>query len=444
MVFKRLLVILSLVIALPLLVACGTTDGSEDVEAITASGMISADEVDISSEIGGKIEEVFVVEGQPVEANDPLFQVEDTLLAAQYAQTQAAVDLAAASVTSAEAQLVGAQIQYQIALQGSRLQDYQTRLTAWQSPQSTEIDTPVWYFNKDEQISALEEEIGLAQEDYHVRQENLEDVLADATNEDFIAVETRLANAQATFNIALVTLQHAAAGGDDLEDAAQKAYDAALSELEASQTDYDRLLTTSSAEEVLEARAQVTVAKARLQNAQDALALLLSGEYSLQVLAAESAVTMAETALTQAEANLLQAQAALHLVELQIEKTSVTAPLSGVVLSLNVDAGELVGAGMVTMTIAQLDQVTLTVYIPEDVYGQINLGDQALVMVDSFSEKTYPAFVIHISDQAEFTPRNVQTVEGRTSTVYAVKLMLENSQLELKPGMPADVTFSQN
>ena len=96
------------------------------------------------------------------------------------------------------------------------------------------------------------------------------------------------------------------------------------------------------------------------------------------------------------------------------------------------------------MTIAQLDQVTLTVYIPEDVYGQISLGDQALVTVDSFAGKTFTGFVTQISDQAEFTPRNVQTVEGRTSTVYAVKLTLENPQLELKPGMPADVTFTQN
>jgi multidrug resistance efflux pump len=366
------------------------------------------------------------------------------LLTAQSDQTQAAVDLAAASVTAAEAQLEGAQVQYEITLQGSRLQDYQNRLSAWQTPQSGEIDTPVWYFNKDEQISALEEEIDRAQEDYLVRQQNLDDVLSDATNEDFIAVETRLANAQATFKIALVTLQQAVAVRDDLEDAAQKAHDAALSELEAAQTEYDRLLTTSAAEEVLEARAQATVAKARLQNAQDTLALLLSGDDSLQVKAAESAVTMAETALTQAEANLLQAQAALRLVELQIEKTSVIAPLSGVVLALNLDAGELVGAGVITMTIAQLDQVTLTVYIPEDVYGQISLGDQALVSVDSFPGKTYTAFVTHISDQAEFTPRNVQTVEGRTSTVYAVKLMLENPQLELKPGMPADVTFTQN
>jgi HlyD family secretion protein len=323
------------------------------------------------------------------------------------------------------------------------LQDYESRLSAWQTPQSDEIDTPVWYFDKEEQIAAMQAEIALAEEDYQVRQANLVDVLSDATNEDFVEVEVRLANAQATFNIAFQTLQQAAAAGDDLEDAAQRSYDSALSELNAAQTDYDRLLTTSSAEEVLEARAQVAVAKTRLQNAQDALTLMYTGEESLQVQAAAASVTMAETALNQAQANLLQAQAALNLVALQIEKTLVTAPFSGVILTMNIDAGELVGAGSLTMTIAQLETVSLTVYVSEEVYGQINLGDEALVSVDSFPGKTYAAFVTYISDQAEFTPRNVQTSEGRTSTVYAVKLSLDNPQLELKPGMPADVTFSE-
>jgi HlyD family secretion protein len=49
--------------------------------------------------------------------------------------------------------------------------------------------------------------------------------------------------------------------------------------------------------------------------------------------------------------------------------------------------------------------------------------------------------VTHISDQAEFTPKNVQTIEGRRTTVYAVKITASNPNFDLKPGMPADVTF---
>ena len=49
----------------------------------------------------------------------------------------------------------------------------------------------------------------------------------------------------------------------------------------------------------------------------------------------------------------------------------------------------------------------------------------------------------HIADQAEFTPRNVQTVEGRSATVYAIKLTVVDPQGRLKPGMPADVSFNE-
>jgi HlyD family secretion protein len=90
---------------------------------------------------------------------------------------------------------------------------------------------------------------------------------------------------------------------------------------------------------------------------------------------------------------------------------------------------------------ADLNNITITVYVPEDRYGQIKLGQQASVAVDSFPGETFPAEVIHIADQAEFTPRNVQTVEGRSATVYAIKLKVSNSEGKLKIGMPADVEF---
>jgi HlyD family secretion protein len=90
---------------------------------------------------------------------------------------------------------------------------------------------------------------------------------------------------------------------------------------------------------------------------------------------------------------------------------------------------------------ADLNEITITVYVPEDRYGQISLGQQAEVTVDSFPGETFTAEVIHIADEAEFTPRNVQTVEGRSSTVYAIRLKVTDSEGRLKIGMPADVVF---
>jgi len=93
------------------------------------------------------------------------------------------------------------------------------------------------------------------------------------------------------------------------------------------------------------------------------------------------------------------------------------------------------------MIIAPLDELTVTVYIPEDRYGQISLGDTATLSIDSFPEESFEATVIHIADQAEYTPRNVQTKEERQTTVFAIKLSVDNAEGMLKPGMPADLVF---
>jgi len=94
------------------------------------------------------------------------------------------------------------------------------------------------------------------------------------------------------------------------------------------------------------------------------------------------------------------------------------------------------------MTIGILDNLTITVYISENLYGQIELGDQAELSFDSFPDMVFSGEVIRIADQAEFTPRNVQTKEERQNTVYAIKLTVVDSDHQLIPGMPADVVFS--
>jgi HlyD family secretion protein len=119
----------------------------------------------------------------------------------------------------------------------------------------------------------------------------------------------------------------------------------------------------------------------------------------------------------------------------------VSAPINGVILTRNVEPGEFVQPGAVAFTMANLDELTITVYVPEDQYGNISLGQEATVTVDSFASETFNAVVTQVADQAEFTPRNVQTVEGRSSTVYAIKLKVTDSEGKLKIGMPADVVF---
>ncbi|NJN44954.1 MAG: HlyD family efflux transporter periplasmic adaptor subunit [Anaerolineae bacterium] len=136
-------------------------------------------------------------------------------------------------------------------------------------------------------------------------------------------------------------------------------------------------------------------------------------------------------------------RAAITTLETQIAKTVIIAPSDGVVLSRMVEPGEIALPNAPVLTLANLNRLTLTVYIPEDRYGHINLGQVLQVNVDSFPGETFPATVVHIADEAEFTPRNVQTQEGRRTTVFGIKLVLDEADGKLKPGMPADVAFDE-
>ncbi|HVN53947.1 MAG TPA: efflux RND transporter periplasmic adaptor subunit [Anaerolineaceae bacterium] len=120
----------------------------------------------------------------------------------------------------------------------------------------------------------------------------------------------------------------------------------------------------------------------------------------------------------------------------------VRSPINGVILARVVEPGEICAPGGTLFTVADLSSVTLTVYVPEARYGQINLGQTIPVTVDSFPERIFTGTVTYIADQAEFTPRNVQTVQGRKDTVYAMHLTLDNPDLALKPGMPADAELA--
>jgi HlyD family secretion protein len=85
--------------------------------------------------------------------------------------------------------------------------------------------------------------------------------------------------------------------------------------------------------------------------------------------------------------------------------------------------------------------VTLEVYVPENRVGQVQLGQEAAVTVDSFPEETFAGRVARIGDEPEFTPRNVATAEERLNTFYVVEVRLPNPDRLLKPGMPADAVL---
>jgi hypothetical protein len=182
--------------------------------------------------------------------------------------------------------------------------------------------------------------------------------------------------------------------------------------------------------------AALAVAQAKLPEDQALLAVLQGGPIP------ENATGAGIVQLQQARIAVQLAQANLNLLDDEIKKMTVTSLVNGMVMTRNAEPGSVVNAGAVMLTVGRTDELTITVYVPEDRIGEVVLGQTANVSVDSFPGVVFKSVVTYISDQAEFTPRNVETVSGRKNTVFAVKLTLSDTSGKLKPGMPADVVFN--
>jgi HlyD family secretion protein len=436
-----------------------TTQTTPTVSSVlTGSGTVETTEVTVSPEVSGRITEVLVGEGSQVELGEPLFGFDGSLLAAQLNQAQVNLDAAQTGIdvarNSYEAAVASeniAQAQYNLTLAQALQQAQPARSNAWRQAVPSEFDQPVWYYTQAEQLAAALDELNSAKTALDAEQASFNALTSAGNYTNLALTETRLAQARAAFlNAQDVLNRSKLQGNQSLVDSAQTAYDVAKDELDAAQSAYDELLTTQEANDILDARAKLAVAQERYDTAQDRYNALLTGRDSLQVqlaaatlTQAQDNMTLAESKVTQAQSAIDQAQAALDLVDVQMGKLTIYAPISGVVLARNIEPGEVIQAGASALTMGELEHPTITVYIPENRYGEVHLGDEAQVSVDSFPNQRFAATVTRIADQAEFTPRNVQTVEGRSTTVYAIQLAVQDPQGFLKPGMPADVTFTQ-
>jgi HlyD family secretion protein len=385
--------------------------GSKEDDALKASGIVEADEVVVSSEVGARVAEVFADKGDGVAAGDKLYRLDDEFL-----QTE-------------RGGLVAAGKQ---AITGAKLQ----LLTAEQALNDLEADWP---------IIAAQARLALA---------NATDALEDSEKyrnnqqEGRRASETTVKNARAELTLAEKALKGAKSrydseSGSRTEDAgkasAYKAYAAAQQRYDAALRSYNWYTghPTGVQQEILDA--EVALAETAVADSQAEWEKWKDGPDPAQL---ELTIANVDNALAQLEFAEADAEVQLANIDLQLGKYLILSSVDGTILTHNVEIGEVALPGTPTMIIGQLDDLTITVFIPEDQYGLVSIGDTAEVTVDSFPDRTFSAIVISIADEAEFTPRNVQTEEERRTTVFAVELAVEDPDRMLKPGMPADVVFS--
>jgi HlyD family secretion protein len=440
---KPIFIILALILVTAS-AGCGTLQGNSSGTSLQASGVIEATEIAIAPEISGRVVEVKVKEGDAVQAGAELFHLDDTLLQTQKQAASASLESAKAGVQTAQAGLAAAQAQYDLTLSNALAEAQDSRISTWDQSKPSEFDQPTWYFSQNERLKSAQSDVETAKQALADKQAKLDTMQKKAASADFLSAETKLSDARLAYQNAKDVLDRTSgtSDGQDLRDAAQTAFDDAKADLSDAQKAYDDALTTDGAKDVLQARAEVAVALERYNTAMDTLRSLQTGADSPIVVAAAKTVDQAKAALEQSQAAIQEAQANLDAINAQIGKLTVSAPTDGVVLVSSIQPGEVLQAGMTALTIGKLDQLKVTVYLPEDRYGEVSLGDEASLSVDSFPGVTFKATVTRIANQAEYTPRNVQTKEERQTTVYAVELSIANPDGKLIPGMPVDVTFA--
>jgi HlyD family secretion protein len=176
-----------------------------------------------------------------------------------------------------------------------------------------------------------------------------------------------------------------------------------------------------------DAEARAREAAARLKSAREQLALLEAGFRPEEI--------------AQAKADLRRAEAALASSELRLGDTTLKAPSDGIVLTRAQEPGAMLQAGTTVLTISLIQPVWVRAYVPEPELGRIHPGCKVQVYTDSQPNKGYAGQVGYISPRAEFTPKNVETPELRTSLVYRLRIVIEQPDEGLRQGMPVTVKF---
>ena len=143
--------------------------------------------------------------------------------------------------------------------------------------------------------------------------------------------------------------------------------------------------------------------------------------------------------INQARARVEQSQASLQAAKTRLSYGQIICPVDGIALSKDIEPGEYVTAGTAVLTVADLHNVYVRVFVNETDIGHVKLGQECEVRSDTFPGKVYKGRVGFISQEAEFTPKTVQTEKERVKLVFRVKVYVDNPAMELKPGMPADV-----
>lgn len=346
-------------------------------KVVELPGVVESHPIRLGSKVGGRVAAVNVTEGQTVEADQVLVELETPELSARTDQCAAALAGAKAELamlvngprtdekSAAEAAVDAARARLEKLEAGARIEDISRARS---------------------HLEAIEAEVRLAQEQFD-RVERLFGRSA-ASESEFFAKKTALERSRAT-------------------QAAAKA-------------ELERLVSGNRQEEIAEAAAELK---------------RLEAEYRLLAAGAR------EEEVTVAEAHVEELAAKCRELEASREEATIRAPCAALVEVISVRAGELVEPGQHVLRLLHPDDLWVRVFVPETELGRIRMGQAVKVSADSNPVRSFDGTIIHIASEAEFTPRNVQSADERRHQVFGVKVRVDESQHIFKTGMAAHVSL---
>lgn len=360
---------------------------SKESNRILVSGNLEMTQVDLSFRIAGRLTALNVREGDRVKRGFEIARVDPNQLEQQRARDRASVD--------------SAQSNYQ------------------------QLITTIEY-----QKATLESDIAARRADLDQAKARLAELLAGSRTQEIQQAQASVAEAKARRDMA--------------------------------QRERDRFETLYKNEDIStsqfdQARTTLDSASAVLQQAEQRLAMIQEGPRREEITMQRAAVARAEAAVRTAEANRIEirrkeqeltarraeidkARAQEGMSQAQLNDTSITAPMDGMVMIKSAEIGEVVAAGTTVATIADLEHPWLRAYINEPDLDRVKLGQKVKLTTDSRANKgkIYWGTITFIASEAEFTPKQIQTKEERVKLVYRIKIEVDNTAGELKNNMPVD------
>jgi HlyD family secretion protein len=338
------------------------------------SGTVEARTIDVGSRVGGRVKEVLAHEGDQVTAAQALLTLESGDLEAQRLMARAQLEQAQATEEKLE--------------RGARPEEIE------QAKARAEMATAQWSETK---TGARREQIAAAAARLQAAEVALEKARLDRER------------------MSTLYAKQAASRAD--HDNAEIAYKSAQANRDATKEQVEELKNGSRREELAQAAARAAEARAGAK-------LVQAGSRVEDIKAARAAV--------------LAAKGKLDQIEVLIDELAIRAPRAARVEALDLRPGDIIAPNATAATLLEEDQLYVRIYVPETQLGNIRIGDEVPVTVDSFPDRNFAGVVEHINHVGEYSPRNLQTADERADQVFATRIGLKaDGHSELRAGMAA-------